>query len=336
MHKYFSPKLPKTLGQILQIVGGECEIVSVGISEKEALDTSIESFASLRDAKEGQLSFFADIRYVHEYYSTKASFIIVPNESKFADLERNNVVLIKVDNPMSAYIKLLHAIYENADYYNLIGSEGFSAEYAKQMSTVSNSATIGEGSIISPQCFIGRGVSIGKNCSIGPQVSITHAQIGDNCVIHAGAKIGTDGFGCFRHQGQMVYIKQIGGVVVGSNVSIGANCTIDRGALSNTIVESHCSLDNMVHIAHNVELGEGIIIAALTGIAGSAVIGKCTTIGGQVGILGHIVIGEHVTIAAQSGVIKPIPAKKVVAGAPAVDVNLWRRSCVALKRLAKK
>lgn len=331
IHRYFNPNLPKTLGEILKILAVDYTLSFNGAD----LSSKILKISSLNAATGGEISFFGDPKYLDAYNATRASFIIT---SHGIDLPSNSKdsVLIQVSNPMHAYVNLLNGIYEDADYYDFIGLEGFSKEHASQMRTVSNSAEIGEGTILSPQCFIGRGVKIGKNCFIGPNVSITHAEIGNGCIIHAGSSIGQDGFSCFRHGEVMVKIKQVGGIRIGDNVEFGSNCTIARGSISDTVIGSHCALDDQVHIAHNVVLGDGAIIAGQSAIAGSSRLGKNITMGGQSGIVGHVTVGDEVTIAARSGLIKTIPSKKIVAGYPAIDINLWRKSCVILRKLAKK
>ena len=195
--------------------------------------------------------------------------------------------------------------------------------------------SIGDNSKIYPNAFIGDNVSVGKNCVIHPGVKIYHSCIiGDNVIIHAGTVIGSDGFG-FAPQadGSFKKVPQIGNVVVESNVEIGANATIDRATIGSTLIKSGAKLDNLIQIAHNVEVGHSTVIAAQAGVSGSTKIGNGVMIGGQAGIVGHIQLGDGAKVNAQSGVSKSIEAGKAVTGSPAYDYTSALRSQAAARKL---
>lgn len=326
MSKYFHPSLPLPLDKILGNINIPHEIV--GNANIEVLE-----LASLNASKSGSLSFLMDEKYAADYDETQASVVVVSKNLLSEVKERGDITKIIVENAQSVFVGLVDALYPNKDYFNLLG-RGQKSGY--NGATVSIEAEVGVGTIVSPGAFIGRGVKVGKNCFIGPNVVITHAKIGDNCIIERNTSIGQDGFGCFRHGDIVLKVKQIGGVVIGDHVEIGANCSIDRGTIDNTIISDYSKLDNQIQIAHNVILGDAAIMAATSAIAGSTTVGKHVTIAGQAGLAGHITVGDYVTIAAKAGVTKNVDDKKTVAGYPATDINIWKKECIALKKLIKK
>jgi UDP-3-O-[3-hydroxymyristoyl] glucosamine N-acyltransferase len=185
---------------------------------------------------------------------------------------------------------------------------------------IQRSARIGQKVRIMEFCSVGKNVSVGKNTVLYPHVTIyDNCEIGENVIIHSGTVIGCDGFGFYKKKGSNLKIPHIGKVVIEDHVEIGANCCIDRGTLGETRIRKGSKLDNLIQVAHNVDIGENTLIAAQAGIAGSTTIGNSVTIGGQVGIVGHIKIGNGVTIAAQSGVISSIDEGKTISGYPARD-----------------
>ena len=179
------------------------------------------------------------------------------------------------------------------------------------------------------------GVEIGENSHIESNVTIGFAVIGKSAYIKTGARIGQQGFGFHVGKTGITDVLQIGKVIIGDDVQIGANCTIDRGSMNDTKIGSHSRLDNLVHVAHNVEIGEYCVIAAQTGIAGSTKIGNQCFFGGQVGIAGHLCIGDKVTIAAQSGVMRNTDSGSKIAGSPAGNIINWHRQTVALQKLVE-
>jgi UDP-3-O-[3-hydroxymyristoyl] glucosamine N-acyltransferase len=277
-------------------------------------------------AEEGDLTFFSDKKYLKHLHTTNATCILVPKGLGLAP-NKANQTFIEVDNPYLAFFKLLLI---NDTYYTQFKS------------FIHPTAIIGEGTEIGETAYIGANVVIGKNCKIGkdtilsPNVTlydnvqignncILHSNvvcyydtvIGNNCIIHAGAVIGSDGFGFIENKdGSYTKIPQLGNVVIGDNVEIGANTTIDRAVVGSTIIENGVKIDNLVQIAHNVHIGENTAMAAQVGISGSTKIGKRNRLAGQVGIAGHIEITDDVTLEAKSGVAKSILESGVYFGAP--------------------
>lgn len=187
---------------------------------------------------------------------------------------------------------------------------------------------IGTGTTIGPHCIIGDGVRIGRDCTIGPNVTITHAFLGDRVIVQSGARIGQDGFGFVPGARGHTKIAQLGRAIIQDDVEIGANATIDRGALDDTIVGEGTKIDNLVHIAHNVIVGRHCLIAAQVGIAGSTHVGDFVMIGGQAGIAGHLTIGSGAGIAGQAGVLHDVPARTRIGGSPAGPITGWLREAI--------
>ncbi|HJK87408.1 MAG TPA: UDP-3-O-(3-hydroxymyristoyl)glucosamine N-acyltransferase, partial [Candidatus Megaira endosymbiont of Hartmannula sinica] len=206
--------------------------------------------------------------------------------------------------------------------------------YIEKGAIIYNNVKIGDNSFIGTGCVIYPGCMIGKNSKILPGSVISNSVIGDNVTISPNVSIGQEGFGFANHKGIYKDIYHISAVIIGDNVTIGAGTTIDRGSLDNTIIEDDCRIDNLVQIAHNVRIGKGTVIAALTGISGSSIIGKYCYIGGQSGISGHINIADMTKIAGKSGVVKNVKEKNtMIGGFPAIDIKKWHKQTIYLKKL---
>ncbi|MFI5134960.1 MAG: UDP-3-O-(3-hydroxymyristoyl)glucosamine N-acyltransferase [Chitinophagales bacterium] len=298
--------------------------------------------AKIEEADEGAISFIAHPKYFSFAYNTKASALIVGDHSEFDG--KVSATLIRVEQPYVAFSLVLEKF--NKPYEGLKG--------AHESAVVDPSAKIGENVFIGALSCVGKNVMLGKNVKIFPEVfigdDVTIAEdtiiysgvhiyrecvLGERCTIHSGTVIGSDGFG-FAPQPDGAYMKipQLGNVVIESDVEIGANCTIDRATLGSTLIHQGVKLDNLIHIAHNVEIGEHTVIAAQTGVSGSTKIGKHCQIGGQVGLVGHLTIADGTKINAQSGVSKSITQKnKAVTGSPAFDYNSSLRSQAVFRNL---
>ncbi len=313
-----------------------------GKTEGDA-NVTVSSFGKIEDAQPGQLAFLANPKYEEFLYSTKASIIII-NDAQ--PLEKKiNATLIRVPDAYSAFAIILSA-YEKMATANLSGIQ--------QPSYISDSALLGKNIFIGAFTYIGENVKIGNNVKLFPQVyigdncsidddtilypgvKIHHdCVIGKNVTIHAGSVIGGDGFGFAPQQdGSFKKVPQIGNVVVEDNVEIGANATIDRSTIGSTLIKSGAKLDNLIQIAHNVEVGNNTVIAAQAGISGSTKIGNNVMIGGQAGIVGHIQIADGSKINAQSGVSKSIKTPNTaVTGSPAFDYAHALRSQILNRNL---
>jgi len=313
----------------------------------------IYEVSSIDRAQKNEITFLSDsflsrTEYQGQLKSSSAGACIVKQED--AGLCKKGVTLLIDENPYLAYAKLLDLFYTDA-FEKFAKSLEPSLRISKfahidvdaclgQGCYVEANVHIGRGAIIGAHCrimsgaYIGYNVKIGSNTYIGPSVCVTHCSIGSDCIIHAGAKIGQDGFGFAPSETGLRKVKQIGTVVIGNNVEIGANSCIDRAALHSTTIDNNVKIDNLVQIGHNVSIGTNTVIAGQVGIAGSTEIGQNVMIGGQVGIVGHKRVGDNVMIAAQSGVVSDIPPGALVGGTPAVPIKQWHRQVVAMKKMA--
>jgi UDP-3-O-[3-hydroxymyristoyl] glucosamine N-acyltransferase len=303
---------------------------------------TVSGFGKIEEAKAGELAFLANPKYEEFLYSTQASIVIINDNLELK--QPVSATLIRVPDAYSAFAALL-AHYEALQQQTLSGRE--------EPSFVHSSAEIGEQVYIGAFAYIGKNVRIGKHVKIYPHVYIgDHVSIGDHTVLHPGVKvyhrcvlgrhvtvhagtiIGADGFG-FAPQadGSFKKVPQMGNVVLEDQVEVGSNTTIDRATIGSTVIKAGAKIDNLVQIAHNVEVGSHTVIAAQAGISGSTKIGQGVMIGGQAGIVGHIKIGDKARINAQSGVSKTLEPGKAVTGTPAYDYTAALRSQAVSRRL---
>ncbi|MDD2799011.1 MAG: UDP-3-O-(3-hydroxymyristoyl)glucosamine N-acyltransferase [Bacteroidales bacterium] len=303
-------------------------------------EIKVSDFSKIEDGKPGTLSFLANPKYESHIYETQADIVLINND--FTPDKPINATLIKVENAYSSLAQLLQIVEKAKAKKSGIEPMSFIAESAKvgegiylgAFSYISDSAVVGENVQIYPQSYIGEGVTIGNNTIIYPGVKIyAGCVVGNNCIIHAGAVIGSDGFG-FAPEGETFKkIPQMGNVVIEDDVEIGANTTIDRATLGSTTIGKGVKLDNLIQIAHNVEIGSNTVMAAQTGIAGSSKIGRNCMFGGQVAISGHISIGDRVQIGGQSGVTNNQKSDQVLLGSPAIPAKDCARSYAVIKNL---
>ena len=306
-------------------------------------DRNIDIFniSKIEEGSKGSLTFLANPKYTEFIYTTKASAAIV--SSDFEPTERIELTLIKVKDPYSSFTTILELFDKDLSKRKGISqltdvdksSKISDSSFIGSFSTVGENSIIGEKCTIENQVFIGNNVEIGNGCIIYPGVKILdNTIIGRNCIIHSSTTIGSDGFGFAPNDdGSYKKIPQTGNVVIGDNVEIGSNSTIDRATLGSTIISNGVKLDNQIQVAHNVEIGENTAIAAQSGVAGSTKIGKNCMIGGQVGIIGHIKIGDNVKIQAQAGVTSNIESNSRVTGTPAISYMNYNKSYVHFKNL---
>ena len=305
-------------------------------------DAVVSSLSKIEEGKQGTLSFLSNPQYTSFIYETKATAVIVNKD--FIAEKATNTTLIRVDDAYESFRKLLEIYNKLKNNQIGIDSSAFIDKTAKlgenifigALTYIGKDVKIGEGTRIHPQCFIGDNVSIGDNCILHAGVRIFNdCIVGNNCTFQANSIIGSDGFGFAPNSdGEYHKVPQIGNVVIEDNVEIGANTTIDRATLGSTVIQNGVKLDNLIQIAHNVEIGENTVIAAQTGIAGSTKIGKNCMIGGQVGIVGHLTIADEVKIAAQSGISSSVKEKgAIIQGSPAFNISDYKRSYVFFKKL---
>ena len=315
-----------------------------GILEGEVVgnpNAEVYKLTKIEEGIEGSLTFLSNPKYNNHIYTTKATITIV-NDTFFPEGEITTT-LIKVADAYLAFSKLLEFYAQSKGTKVGIEQPSVLLEsvkygdnfYLGSFAYIGENVKIGNDVKIHPNCFIGDNVVIGNNVTIFAGAKVfSETEIGNNCAIHSGAVLGADGFGFAPNpDGTFSKIPQIGNLIIEDNVNIGACTTIDRATIGSTIIRKGVKLDNQIQIGHNVEIGENTVIAALTGIAGSAKIGNNCMIGGQVGIAGHITIGNNVRIQGQSGVSRNIKDGEVLQGTPSLDYKEYYKSYVHFKNL---
>ena len=324
-----------TIGKIAEILNGRV----VGDS-----NFKISMLSKIEEGSKGSLSFLANEKYEDFLYTTKASAVIV-NSNLDIDKTKVSTNLIIVEDAYQSFAFMLDEFSKSRNKIEGIhktASIEESASLGKKCFIganvhISDNVNIGDNVKIYPNSYIGENTIIGNDTILYSGVKIyDHCSIGEKCFIQSGAIIGGDGFG-FAPNADNEYTKvsQIGNVIIENNVEIGANTTIDRATMGSTIIRQGVKLDNLIQIAHNVEIGKNTVIAAQSGVAGSTKIGENCMIGGQVGIVGHLKIGDNVKIAAQSGIQSDIKDNEIVQGSPAFSISDYKRAYVYFRQLPK-
>lgn len=303
-------------------------------------NVKISKLSKIEEGEPGSLSFLANPKYTQYIYTTKASLVIVNND--FAPTAPVSATLIRVEKAENAFAKLLEMYNKvKLDKKGISKAAHISASaktgkdvYAGEFAFIGENAVIGNNVKIYPQCYVGDNAVIGDNTTLFAGVKIySDTQIGKNCIIHSGAVIGSDGFRFATEDGGKK-VPQIGNVIIEDDVEIGANCAIDRATLGSTILRKGVKFDNLVHIAHNVEIGENSYLAACNVVAGSTKVGKNCMFSGQVGVVGHLSIADNTILAAQAGVSKSITKKgEAFLGSPAFEINKYRKAYIHFKNL---
>lgn len=308
-------------------------------------NTVVTTIARIEQGIEGSLCFLANPKYENYIYTTKASVVLV--NKNYTPSSPVNLTMIQVENAYQA-VAIMLGLFNSIKESKRRGrswraSVAWSARlkkgsYVGAYSHIGKRSVIGFGTQIMPQVFIGNDVTIGEGCMIHPGVKIySGCKIGNECIIHSNAVIGADGFGFAPSKdGSYKKIPQIGSVIIEDNVEIGAGTTVDRATMGSTIIKQGVKLDNLIQIAHNVEVGENTVIAAQTGVSGSTKIGKNCQIGGQVGFSGHITISDNTKIGAQAGILSSTKKEgEVLLGSPAFDAREFMRAYAMFKKLHK-
>lgn len=303
-------------------------------------DERVSSFAKIEEGRPGAISFLSNPKYTHYLYDTKSSVVLV---NKDLQLEQEvKATLIRVDNAYESVARLLQLYESMKPRKQGIHPQACIAEsaqvaddcYVGAFAYIGENVVVGKGTQIYPHTVVEDNASIGEGCILYPNVSIYHdCRIGNRVIIHSGAVIGADGFGFAPNEQGYDKIPQIGNVVIEDDVEIGANTCVDRSTMGSTIVHKGAKLDNLVQIAHNVEVGESTVMSAQVGIAGSTKVGSWCMFGGQAGFAGHITVGDRTFVGAQCGVNSSLKGHESVIGSPAMEPKGFFRSSVVFKKL---
>jgi len=325
-----------TINQVAAMLGGEV---------KGNGNARINMLAKIQDAKEGQIAFLSNPKYEQFIYTTNASAVIIKKD--FVPRKEIAASLILVDDPYTSFTLLLEEYHKlitfqksGVEQPSFIGDNSTVGKniYRGAFSYIGNKVKIGDNVKIYPHAYVGDNVVIGDNTVLHPGVKLyADTRVGKNCVIHSGAVIGSDGFG-FAPQENGTYkaIPQLGNVIIEDNVAIGGNTVIDCATMFgySTVIRQGVKLDNLIQIAHNVEIGKNTVIAAQTGVSGSTKIGENCVLAGQVGIAGHLILANRTSLGAQAGVSKSITKEdEKLIGYPAIDVKEYFRSYAVFKQL---
>lgn len=338
---FFRRAGPLTLGEIVEITGAK------PLREAD-LSLRIDNVVPLDQGAPGALVFLDNPKYADDVRTTRASACLV--SQRYADRVPETTVALVTGEPYAACAKVSARLFPDAMRPgSVFGGSGVSpGAYIHPEARLESGVTvdpgavigpraeIGEGTIIGPNAVIGPDVRIGRNCSIGPHATILYALIGDRVIIHPGARIGQDGFGFAMSPRGHAKVPQVGRVIIQSDVEIGANTTIDRGANRDTVIGEGTKIDNLVQIAHNVTIGRHCVIVSQVGVSGSSDLGDFVAVGGQAGVAGHLKVGMGAQIGAQSGVMADVPAGARVLGAPAQPSREFMRNVATLNKLASR
>ena len=336
---FFHKAGPFTLAEVAAATGSEVQ------GETGAGQRTVDGVVPLAEAGPGQLSFFENRKYLPQLLATQAGACLV--DPKFVSRVPAGTVALTTPVPYRAFAKALLLFYPEAMHGKAAAGSGEEERIARS-AVIEDGATIEPGAVIGPEARIGRGtriaagavigyrVTIGRDCYIGPLASVVHALIGNRVILHAGVRIGQDGFGFAMGRDGHLKVPQVGRVIVQDDVEIGANSAVDRGALKDTIIGEGTKIDNLVQIGHNVVIGRHCVIVGQVGISGSTELGDFVVMGGQSGAIGHIKIGTGAQIAGGSHPKGDVPPGAVLAGTPARPFRQWAREVAAVTRLARR
>lgn len=321
------------------------DLAAVGDFEAPDTDLTVSDIASLETADATQLGFFSNPKLAAQLKDSTAAAVLIKPQN--ADLCPDAIVPLLCDDPYRSMAQISQAFYPLAAQSRPMPGDNQDGHAVHPDAKIGDNVTIAPNALIGPKAeigdgcsigagaIIGHGVVLGRECTIGANVSIGYALIGDRVIIHSGATIGSDGFG-FAPGASHVKIAQIGRVILQADVEIGANAAIDRGALGDTIIGEGSKLDNLVHIAHNVQLGRHCFLTACCAVAGSSTLGDYVQMGGQSAVGGHVSVGDRCVISANASVLSSFPADTQLAGVPARVRNDLYRDHAFLSRLRKQ
>ena len=331
--RFFSVAGPFSLGHLAEVAGAE-------LSDRESSEMMVSDVAPLSTAQDNQISFWDNKLYIEAFSQSHAGACIVRPD---VEAPTDKMILLRIADPYRGYARIAREFYP---LQKLAAGISDSSNIDKT-AIISEGCQIDAGAVIGADCVIGEqthiganavvcdGVMIGSNCLIGPSVTLRACQIGNRAIIHAGVRIGQDGFGFALGQEGHLKVPQLGRVIIEDDVEIGANSTIDRGAGPDTMIGQGTKIDNLVQIAHNVTIGRNCIIVSQAGISGSTNIGDFVMLGGQAGLAGHLSIGDGAQVAAQSGVMRDVAPGQKVGGTPSVPMRQWLKSAALMEKLLK-
>jgi len=331
--KFFNRFGPFSLGELAVLSDGK-------LNDQGQEDLLIEDIATLENAGACELSFLDNRAYLDAFQSSKAGAGVVV--ARHVEKAPKGMALIISEQPYRTFALIAQAFYPRPRPVAGLSNSAI-VEVGTVVGTdcqieagvvVAAGAKLGARCIVGANASIGSSVILGDDCSVGANVSLSHCEIGNRVILHPGARIGQDGFGFAIDPSGHIKVPQIGRVLIGDDCDIGANTTIDRGSMRDTVIGPGCWIDNLVQIGHNVELGRGCVIAAMTGISGSTKVGNYVALGGQVGLAGHLNIGDGAQIAAQSGIMADVPPGVTLCGTPAVPIKEYFRQVATLRKLS--
>ena len=333
--RFFQRAGPFTLAELAKAIGAET-------GPGDDPDYRVEDVSPLDTAQPGQISFLDNRKYVEAFRASRAGACVVGPDD--ADKAPKGMNLLILREPYVGYAKIAQMFYPST-----IPSPGVHPRAWVEPTAVlgegcrvAAGAVIGANAQLGKRCdiqanaVIGDGVTMGDDCVIGPNATVTHAVLGSKVIIYPGAQIGQDGFGFAIGSSGFVKVPQLGRVIIHDDVEIGANSTVDRGAGPDTVIGTGCRIDNLVQVAHNVQLGAGCVLVSQSGVSGSTVLGNYVQVGGQVGITGHLKIGDGAKITGKSGIMRDVPPGATYAGIPGRPAKEHWRIVAAAERLAKK
>ena len=303
-------------------------------------NATVHTFAKIEEGIPGAISFLSNPKYTHYIYDTQSSIVLVNKD--FAPEKEVKATLIRVDNAYESLAKLLNLYEMSKPKKTGVDPLAYIAPTAKigqnvyiaPFACVADGAEVGDNTVLHPHATVGTSAKVGSDCILYPHATVYHdCRVGNHCILHAGSVIGADGFGFAPSPEGYEKIPQIGIVILEDNVEVGANTCIDRATMGATIIRKGVKLDNLIQIAHNVEVGSHTVMASQVGIAGSTKVGEWCMFGGQTGLAGHIKIGNKVNLGAQSGVPGSIKDGQNLIGTPPMELKAYFKSSAVFRKL---